>query len=336
LGTDHHDHEDSHDHPHADGHRHDHEQGHDAGHDHDHGHGHGHAQGFQPGRAFAIGVFLNLGFVVVEAIYGIIAHSMALVADAGHNLSDVLGLGLSWATMTLAQRRPTEKHTYGLRSSTILASLANALVLLFVTGGVAWESVRRLSESSQVHEKTVIAVALAGVAVNAISALGFMRGQHGDLNVRSAFLHLASDAALALGVAASGVVIMFTGWNRVDPIVSIALSIVILGGTLSLFRKSLDMALHAVPDGIDPRAVKSYLAGLPGVAEVHDLHIWGMSTTETALTAHLVMAPGASQPDPLAEVCAQLKSRFRIHHATLQLEPPGAEHACAQASEATV
>jgi cobalt-zinc-cadmium efflux system protein len=258
---------------------------------------------------------------------------MALVADAGHNLSDVLGLGLSWGTMALAKRRPTEKHTYGFRGSTILASLANALALLFVTGGVAWESVRRLTEPQQIQERTVIIVALIGVAINATSALALMRGKGEDLNVRSAFLHLASDAALALGVAGTGVAIMFTGWNWLDPVVSIALSIVILVGTWSLFRRSLDLALHAVPDGIDPRAVRAYLVAIPGVESVHDLHIWGMSTTETALTAHLVIPGSSFQSNLLSTVCAELRQRFRIHHATLQVEAPDMEQPCDRGHE---
>jgi cobalt-zinc-cadmium efflux system protein len=312
---------------------HDHDRAHDRAHDHTHGHHHGHHHAaFQPTRAFAIGVFLNVGFVAVETVYGFLAHSMALVADAGHNLSDVLGLLLSWGATALARREPTERHTYGFRSSTILASLANALVLLFVTGGVAWESVRRIRAPAEIHEETVIVVALLGVAINTVSALGFMSGQKSDLNLRSAFLHLASDAALALGVAASGALILFTGWVWLDPVVSLALSAVIVAGTWSLLRKSLDMALHAVPHEIDPRAVRGFLSGIPGVLDVHDLHIWGMSTTETALTAHLVMPGSSCHPNLLGEVCVALRDRFKIHHATLQVEAPEAEQPCAQGS----
>jgi cobalt-zinc-cadmium efflux system protein len=304
---------------------------------HDHSGHHHHAHTFVPSRAFAFGILLNLGFVAVETTYGLLANSMALVADAGHNLSDVLGLGLSWGTMALARRRPTERHTYGLRGSTILASLGNALTLLFVTGGVAWESVRRLTHpAGEIGVRTVIVVALLGVAVNATSALALMRGRGEDLNVRSSFYHLASDAALALGVATTGVAILFTGWNWLDPIVSIALSIVILVGTWSLFKKSLDLALHAVPEGIDPRAVRTYLAAVPGVENVHDLHIWAMSTTETALTAHLIVTDTAARATLLSDICAELRRQFRIHHATLQLEAPEMGERCDKSAESHV
>ena len=307
----------------------------DAKHARDSHHDHGGApKSF--GRAFAIGIGLNLSFVVVEVIYGILSHSMALVADAGHNLSDVLGLALAWGATHLAKRRPTKRRTYGFRSTTIVASLANAIVLLFVTGGIAWESVRRIFEPADVSGKTVIAVALFGVVVNAASAALFMSGRKGDLNVRGAFLHLASDAGLALGVALSGVVMMFTGWRWLDPVVSIVLAVVILGGTWGLLRASMNLVLDAVPDGIDPDNVKAYLAGLPGVVEVHDLHIWAMSTTDTALTAHLVMPGDSCHAGFLHDTGRSLKERFSIEHSTLQVEAPEAPNPCHLAPDETV
>ncbi len=300
---------------------------------HEHSHG-GHAHAHAPNefrRAFAIGVGLNLSFVAVETVYGILAHSMALVADAGHNLGDVLGLTLSWGAVVLARRKPTGRRTYGFRGTTILASLVNAVTLLFVTGGVAWESVKRLSAPESVAEKTVIVVALLGVVVNGVSALLFMSGGKRDLNVRSAFLHLASDAAISFGVALAGLCILATGWNWLDPVVSIVLSFVILVSTWSLLRRSMDLVLGAVPEGIDPDAVKEYLVKLKGVVEVHDLHIWAMSTTETALTAHLVIPGESCHPAFLGDVAKTLHDRFDIEHSTLQLEPPGAPGPCRMA-----
>lgn len=268
---------------------------------------------------------MNLGFVIVEAIFGVISHSMALLADAGHNLSDVLGLGLSWGAMVLARRAPSPRRTYGLRGTTILASLANALVLLFVTGGIAWESARRLASGPErVAEKTLIVVALAGVLVNGASAALFLRDRKTDVNVRSAFLHLVSDAALAFGVAMAGVVMLVTGWWWLDPVVSIALSFVILAATWSLLRSSLHLALQGVPEHVELADVRAYLASLPRVTEVHDLHVWSMSTTEVALTAHLVMPTDACSPTLLRDVAAHLHDAFAIEHTTIQLCPPDA------------
>ena len=298
------------------------------------GHG-GHGVAATESRAFAVGITLNLSFVVVEAIYGLLAHSMALVADAGHNLGDVLGLTLSWGAAVLARRKPTPSRTYGLRGTTMIASLANSLVLLFVTGGIAWESMGRLMAPEPVSEKTVIVVALIGVAVNGGSALLFMAGSKGDLNIRSAFLHLASDAAIAVGVAVAGACILFTGWHWLDPLVSIVLSLVILVSTWSLLRRSVDLVLAAVPEGIDALAVKAFLAGLPGVQEVHDLHIWAMSTTETALTAHLVIAEGTATSKLLADAGKRLRAEFTIGHSTLQVEAPG-HGPCEQAPDSRV
>jgi cobalt-zinc-cadmium efflux system protein len=307
-----------HDHAHIDRRHH---------HGHDHGHEHGHDHGHVPtniGRAFAIGVALNLAFVAVEASYGLIAHSVALVADAAHNLSDVLGLMLAWGASVLAKRKPSRRRTYGLRRSTILASLANAVLLLFVVVGVAWEAIQRLCDTRTVAGGTVIAIAAAGVVVNGVTALLFMKGRDEDANVRGAFLHLAADAAVSLGVVVAGLVILKTGWMWLDPAVSFAVLLVILVSTWSLLRQALDLALDAVPAHIDAEAVRAYLAGLPSVASVHDLHIWAMSTTEVALTAHLVIPQGACKPTFLREVCHTLHDRFRIEHSTLQVEPPEA------------
>ena len=284
-------------------------------HDHDHGPPKG-------GRAFLVGISLNLAFVVVETVFGLLSHSMALVADAGHNLSDVLGLALSWAAMFLARKKPSPRRTYGLRGTTILASLANALILLFVTGGVAWESVRRFTAPEPALGKTIIVVALVGVVVNGVSAALFMRDKDGDLNVRSAFMHLASDAVLALGVAISGGVMLFTSWWWLDPVVSIVLSIVILGGTWSLFKSSFHLALQGVPDHVDIDGVRDFLGNLPGVCEVHDLHVWAMSTTEVALTAHLVVPYERCGTSFMKDVAKQLHDSFAIEHCTIQLEPP--------------
>lgn len=275
---------------------------------------------------------LNLGFVAVEIAYGIVAHSMALLADAGHNFGDVVGLGLAWGATALARVKPSTRRTFGFRRSTIVASVANALILLFVTGGIAWESVRRLFEPKLPHGATMVVVAAIGAVVNATSALLFMAGRKGDLNIRSAFLHLASDAGLAVGVAVAGVIIMATGWLWLDPAVSIALALTILAGTWSLMRQSLNLMLDAVPESIDPEQVKAFLGALPGVIEVHDLHIWAMSTTETALTAHLVMPTNSCEPTFLASACQALHDRFDVDHATLQIDPHEAAP-CALASD---
>ncbi len=298
-----------------------------------HDHARGHARSY--GRAFAAGIALNLGFLAIEAIYGVLSRSMALVADAGHNLSDVLGLALAWGATALAKQRPTKRRTYGLRGTTIMASLANGLVLLVVTGGIAWEALRRLWEPPPVAGVAVIVVATAGVAVNGVSAALFLSGRKTDLNVRGAFLHLAADAAVSLGVAVGGVVLHVTDKRWIDPLLSLAVCVVILASTWGLLRSSVNLALAAVPDGVDPDEVKAYLAGLPGVVEVHDLHIWAMSTTETALTAHLVMRA----PCPasfLAEAGAGLEARFHIGHSTLQLEPPEAPDPCRLAPDEIV
>ncbi len=309
------------------------------GHSHAHGsHGSGHAHGHDHGpqsydRAFFVGIALNLAFVVVEVTYGVLGHSVALIADAGHNLGDVLGLALAWGATALARVKPSKRRTFGFRRSTIVASVANALILLFVTGGLAWESVRRLFTPERPAGVTMIVVSILGALVNGLSALLFLRGRKRDLNLRSAFVHLASDAALAVGVAVAGGLILLTGWTWLDSAASLALAVTILVGTWSLMRKSLDLMLDAVPENIDPEKVKGFLGHLPGVVEVHDLHIWAMSTTETALTAHLVMPANANLPTFLASACRDLHDRFDIDHSTLQIDPHEAPSPCALASE---
>ena len=323
-------HHDSHHHGHGHGHGHDHGQAHRHSHDHGHHHGHAHAPA-DFGRAFAIGIALNLGFVVVEAVYGVLAHSLSLVADAGHNFSDVLGLLLAWTASVLVKRLPTQRRTYGLRRSSILASLFNALVLLIGIGGIAWESVQRLRHPEAVASDVVMAVAAIGIAVNGFTAWLFASGREGDVNVRGAFLHMASDALISLGVVLAALAMRFTGWTWLDPVVSLAIVVAIAYGTWGLLRESLDLALDAVPRRIDPAQVEAWLTGLPGVQAVHDLHIWGMSTTEVALTVHLVKPDATIDDALLARIHRELDERFGIGHVTVQFELGDAAHPCGQA-----
>ena len=316
-----HDHS-AHDHPAHDHHDHGHGGQDHGGHGHHHGHGHSHAPATF-GRAFAIGTILNLAFVIVEAIYGIIGDSVALLADAGHNLSDVLGLIVAWVAMTLSQRGPSARFTYGLRSSSILAALFNALFLLLAIGGIVWEALRRLGNPPEVAGVTMMVVAAIGVVINAGTAMLFMSGRKGDLNIRGAYLHMVADAGISAGVVLSGAVIFFTGWNLIDPLVSLAVSVIIVYGTWGLLRDSVRMTFGAVPDAIDPTAVRLYLIDQPGVMEVHDLHIWSLSTTETALTAHLVMPEGHPGDHALDGISDVLHQKFGIGHATLQVELSG-------------
>jgi cobalt-zinc-cadmium efflux system protein len=289
------------------------------GHEHNHGHAHSHAPS-NYGRAFAIGVTLNLGFVIAEVIFGRLAHSLALVADAGHNLSDVLGLVLAWGAILLSRRRPTKERTYGFRRSSILAALINAAVLLISVGAIAWEAIGRLSTPNSVEEKTVIWVAAVGILINGFTALMFMRGRKSDLNIRGAFMHMATDAIIALGVVITGFIMLYTGWLWLDPVASLVIVALVVYGTWGLLRDSVNLALDAVPEGIDLEGVNEYLANLPTCIEVHDLHIWGMSTTEAALTAHLVMAHNTCDDAMLAKVAQELHGKFGIEHTTLQVE----------------
>ena len=299
---------------------------HDRRHAH---HAHGHL-GY--GGAFAIGIALNLAYVGGEAVAGLLSGSLALLADAGHNLGDVLGLSLSWAAAVLSRRQPSGRFTYGLRSSSILAALGNAVILLVVTGGIAWQAIWRIAHPAPVAAAMVISVAAVGIFVNGGTALLFASGTQ-DLNVKSAFLHLASDALVTTGVVAAGVVIWFTGWQRLDPMVSLVISAVIVIGTWSLMKSALGLALNAVPEGVDIAAVREHLLGVPGVSGLHDLHIWGMSTTETALTCHLLMPAGHPGDAVLNAITQQLHQRFGIEHATIQIELADTEEACALTPE---
>lgn len=291
------------------------------------GHGHSHDPGSY-GRAFAIGVTLNLAFVAVEIIYGIKANSLALIADAGHNLSDVLGLLLAWGATILARRLPTARRTYGMRRSSILAALANAVLLLVAIGAIAWEAVQRFSAPAPVSARVVIWVAAVGTAINAATALLFWAGRKSDLNIKGAYLHMAADAAVSGGVVLAGLAIAITGWLWLDPAISLMIVVVIFVGTWGLLRDSVNLAMDVVPEGIDPGAVQSYLVGLPGIAEVHDLHIWGMSTTDVALTAHLVKPDTETEDAFLVRACRELHDRFGIKHATLQIERGSGAPAC--------
>jgi len=301
------------------------------GHDHDHGHAHD-----AGGRAFLIGIVLNAAIVIIEVIYGVAAHSMALLADAGHNLGDVLGLVLAGGATVLARRGPTTRRTYGYRRLTLLAALANGVLLLVATGGVAWEAIRRLQAPEHVDAPTVLVVAGIGVVVNAGSAALFFAGRKRDLNIRAAFLHLAGDAAIAVGVIVATLVLLRTGWLWVDPVTGIIVSLIILLSTWSLLRKSIDLVLDSVPEHIDIDAVRGYLGTLPGVIEVHDLHVWAMSTTEAALTAHIVMPANACAPRFLGDVCKELHDRFDIDHATLQVDSLEAPDPCRLAPAGTI
>ena len=310
-----------HDHHHDHGHDHA-GQGHSHGKSHGHGHGHVHApKDF--GAAFAVGIALNLGFVGVEALYGWLANSMALVADAGHNLSDVLGLVAAWIASVLVKRAPSARFTYGLRGSSILAALFNAVVLLVATGGIIVEAVQRLLEPAPVAGTTVMAVAGIGILINGFTAWLFASGAKGDINIRGAYLHMVADTAVSVGVVLAGLVILATGFDWIDPVVSLAIAVLIIVATWGLLRDSVAMSLAAVPPGIAPDAVASCLRGQAGVVDLHDLHIWLMSTTEPALTAHLVMEGGHPGNRFLIVVAEELRSRFGITHVTLQIEEAG-------------
>jgi cobalt-zinc-cadmium efflux system protein len=290
---------------------------------HDHSHAHGHAgHGHAPesfGFAFAVGVTLNTAFVVAELAFGYAANSLALISDAVHNFSDVIALLLAWVAGWLARKQPTEQHTYGYRRASILAALVNAGLLLIAVGGIAVEAIARIEEPAAVAVGTVVVVAALGILVNGFTALLFMRGRHGDLNIRGAFLHMAADAAVSLGVVVAALVIMLTGWQWVDPAISLGIAAVVLASGWGLARDSVNLALDGVPSGIELAGVRDYLGRLEGVTEVHDLHVWAMSTNETALTVHLVR-PGGYDDSFLHGVCDELSHRFKIQHATLQIE----------------
>ncbi len=283
--------------------------------------GHHHHHG-EHDRAFALGVALNALFVAVEVGYGWAIGSLALVADAGHNLGDILGLLLAWGASLLARRAPTERRTYGFRKSTVLASLMSALLLLVALGGIIWEAVRRFAHPRPVEGGVVMGVAALGVLINTLTALLFLPGQKEDLNLRGAFLHMAADAAISLGVVVAGLLMLRTGWLWIDPLLSLVIAALVLAGTWPLLRDSLDLAMDAVPNGIESAAVRDYLGGLEGVASLHDLHIWPLSTTEVALSVHLVMRDAVGRGF-LPALQRTLHDRFGIDHATIQVEQVG-------------
>lgn len=309
---------------------------HDHGHDHSHGHGHhhhghGHHHHHIPknfDKRFAIGAALNMGFVLAELLFGFISNSLALIADAMHNFSDVIGLLLAWGGAWLARLIPTATRTYGYRSASILAALANAALLFVAVGGIVFESIRRFFDPAPIDGMTVVWVAGIGIIINTATAMMFFHGQKDDINIRGAFLHMVADALVSVGVVVAALIVMWTGYSWIDPVIGLVIAAVIIWSTWGLARDALHLSLAGVPRNVDQEAVRTYLAGLPGVAEVHDLHIWAMSTTETALTVHL-LRPGAQLDDAfLHEVATELQNRFKIHHPTIQVEAGNAGDAC--------
>jgi len=306
----------------------DHDHAHDRG-DHDHGHSHDHGPGGHHHHAppedwrYGVGLIANLVFVIIEFGYGVASSSTALIADAGHNLSDVLGLGLAGGAAWLARRAATRKRTYGYRKATVLAALGNAILLVFACGAIAIEASRRLIEPTEVASTTVMIVAGIGFVINLGTALLFLSSRKHDLNARGAWLHMIADAAVSIGVVIAGALILFTGWSWIDPLVGLLIVAVILWGTWGLLTESLDMALDSAPAGVDVEEIRAALAGLPGVIEAHHLHVWSLSTTERALTAHLVRTEPASA-EFYAQAQTLLKARFGVGHATLQVETAGA------------
>jgi cobalt-zinc-cadmium efflux system protein len=295
-----------------------------------HGHHHHHPTDYN--RAFALAVVLNLGFVVVEAVFGVLSQSLALLTDAGHNLSDVMGLLLAWGAATLAKKRPSARRTYGYSRATIIASVLSGLILMGAVGAIAWEAVNRLFTPVEPAGMTIVVVAAIGVVINTATALFFVSGKDHDLNIRGAFLHMAADAGISLGVVVSGLLILGFGLSWVDPVISLVIAAVIFLSTWGLLRDALNLSVDAVPRNVDPDAVRGYLLGLPGVSSVHDLHIWPMSTTETALTAHLVMEAFPDDDALIGEIAHELAHRFAIGHPTIQLEHAASDVDCHQAA----
>jgi len=298
---------------------------------HNHNHSKGHHHHPSPksqGRVFIMTIVLNMLFVIIEFAYGFITNSTALIADAGHNISDVLGLMLAWGAIILTRKAPSKRYTYGLRSTSIMAAVANGMLLLVACGAIAMESIDRFSQPPAVAGLTVSIVAAVGIVINGLSAWLLMRGSKEDLNIRGAYLHMAADAAVSLAVVIAGVAMFYTGWYMIDPIISLVIVIVIMVGTWSLLRDSMQLALSAVPANIDALAIDAYLRQLAGVTEIHDLHIWGLSTTESALTVHLVMPNGHPGDNFMDEIVQTLEERFFVHHSTLQIEQGTTNHSC--------
>jgi cobalt-zinc-cadmium efflux system protein len=308
---------------------------HDHEHDHDHHHGgigHSHAPDTF-GWAFAIGIALNIAFVFGEAIVGFVVNSTALLADAGHNLFDVLGLGAAWFATILAKRAPTARYTFGMKGSTILAALFNGVFLLVAVGAIGWEALLRLMNPVEVHGLWVMVTAGLGIFVNGGTALLFARGRKDDINIRGAYLHMAADAAVSAGVVISGLLMLELGWTWLDPVTSLVIVAVIIWSSWSLLREALVMSMSAVPSSVDAKAVRQFLSQQKGVSNVHDLHIWATSTTDVALTAHLLMPGGHPGDTFLADLCDALEHHFNIGHATLQIET-GPETVCASHCDA--
>jgi len=301
---------------------------HHHNHKHDHSAAHDHGTSNNQGRIFILTILLNAAFVVLEFAYGFIANSTALMADAGHNASDVLGLLLAWGAVMLGRKQPSQRYTYGLRSTSILAALANATLLLVASGAIALEAIQRFSQPPAVASLTVSIVAAVGIVINGLSAWLLRSGSKKDLNVRGAYLHMLADTAISLAVVVVGLAMFHTGWYWLDPSISLAIVLVIVIGTWDLLRDSLRLALSAVPEQINAPAIDMYLRQLDGVTDIHDLHIWGLSTTETALTAHLVMPCGCPGDDFMDEVTQTLKKQYSIQHSTLQIEQGTSIHAC--------
>jgi cobalt-zinc-cadmium efflux system protein len=320
-------HDDAHGHSQAHGHSHTHSPADSHAHSHSHAHHHLPVRGH--GRSFAIAVALNVAIVGLQAFYGVIAHSTALLADAGHNLSDVLGLLLAWGAIWLAKQEPSARFTFGLGGSSILASLANAALLLLACGAIAWEAIQRFSTPAPVAGMTVFVVAAAGLVVNGASAWLFMRGSQDDLNIRGAFLHMVADAAVSGAVALSGIAIIFTGWNWLDPMMSLLVVAMIVWSTWGLLSESMRLALNAVPANVDKNAIEHYLSAVSGVVAVHDVHVWALSTTENSLTAHLVMPAGHPGDAFVDEIVRTLRVDHAVHHATLQICLGETTHLCA-------
>ncbi len=279
-------------------------------------------------RSFAIGIALNIIFVIIEVGYGLVADSLALIADAGHNFSDVMSLMLAWGASYLATKHPTHKRTYGLRKVTIMASLVSAVLLLVALGGIAWESVERLSSPEPVNGIIIIVVAAIGVVINTATALLFVKGQKHDLNIRAAYLHMAADAAISLGVVVAGIAIMITGWLWLDPIISLFIVLFILIGTWNLLKDSIDLSIDAVPQGIDVHHIQNYLNNLENVSDIHDLHVWALSTTEIALTVHLVTTHEFIDNCFLEKIQSHLHHHFDISHVTIQVENKTDDYTC--------
>ncbi len=297
-------------------------------HTHNHSEKHLHASPHNQGRTFVLTIFLNVIYVAVEFTYGFLVNSTALIADAGHNVSDVLGLLLAWGAVILGRKRPSKRYTYGLRSTSILAALANAMLLLVACGAIALEAIHRFSQPPAIAGLTVSIVAAIGIVINGLSALLLMKGSRGDLNIRGAYLHMAADTAVSLAVVITGAAMLYTGWFWLDPAISLVIVVVIVIGTWDLLRESLQLALSAVPAQIDVQAIDAYLCQLEGVTDIHDLHIWGLSTTESALTVHLVMPDGHPGDAFMDEIVQTLEERFSVHHSTLQIELGTTDHEC--------